>query len=111
MDTGEHAEVVAAMLAELEEAERLLTALHGKAMELGDDEIIEFAAPFEFVQRQVSGPCCDVALEQFVADLAAAVSLPAVQSLRLGERQVAGARVGLTSNMGMWSSCIHVLSV
>ncbi len=28
-----------------------------------------------------------------------------------GKRQVEGARVGLASNMGMWSSCIHVLSV
>ena len=28
-----------------------------------------------------------------------------------GKRQVEGARVGLTSNMGMWSSCIHVLGV
>lgn len=27
-----------------------------------------------------------------------------------GARQVEGARVGLTSNMGMWSSCIHVLT-
>ena len=27
-----------------------------------------------------------------------------------GNRQVEGARIGLTSNMGMWSSCIHVLS-
>jgi len=27
-----------------------------------------------------------------------------------GARQVEGARVGLTSNMGMWSSCIHILS-
>jgi acetyl-CoA acetyltransferase len=27
-----------------------------------------------------------------------------------GARQVQGARVGLTSNMGMWSSCIHVLA-
>ena len=39
MDTGQHAEAVAAMLAELEEAERLLMALHAKAIELGDDEI------------------------------------------------------------------------
>ncbi len=28
-----------------------------------------------------------------------------------GARQVEGARLGLTSNMGMWSSCIHVLAV
>ncbi|SLN71073.1 thiolase C-terminal domain-containing protein [Oceanibacterium hippocampi] len=28
-----------------------------------------------------------------------------------GARQVEGARIGLTSNMGMWSSCIHILSV
>lgn len=28
-----------------------------------------------------------------------------------GPRQIEGARVGLTSNMGMWSSCIHLLSV
>ena len=28
-----------------------------------------------------------------------------------GARQVERARIGLTSNMGMWSSCIHVLSV
>jgi acetyl-CoA acetyltransferase len=28
-----------------------------------------------------------------------------------GARQVDGARVGLTSNMGMWSSCIHVLAI
>jgi acetyl-CoA acetyltransferase len=28
-----------------------------------------------------------------------------------GARQVEGAKVGLTSNMGMWSSCIHVLTV
>src|SRR5690606_14375750 len=27
-----------------------------------------------------------------------------------GQRQVEGARLGLTSNMGMWSSCIHILS-
>ncbi|MFK7967539.1 MAG: thiolase family protein [Burkholderiaceae bacterium] len=27
-----------------------------------------------------------------------------------GSRQVERARIGLTSNMGMWSSCIHVLS-
>lgn len=27
-----------------------------------------------------------------------------------GQRQVEGARLGLTSNMGMWSSCIHLLS-
>lgn len=26
-----------------------------------------------------------------------------------GPRQVEGARIGLTSNMGMWSSCIHIL--
>jgi acetyl-CoA acetyltransferase len=28
-----------------------------------------------------------------------------------GARQVEGARLGLTSNMGMWSSCIHLLGV
>lgn len=28
-----------------------------------------------------------------------------------GARQVEGARVGLTSNMGMWSSCVHILTV
>lgn len=28
-----------------------------------------------------------------------------------GARQVEGARIGLTSNMGMWSSCIHVLGI
>lgn len=27
-----------------------------------------------------------------------------------GKRQVENARIGLTSNMGMWSSCIHLLS-
>lgn len=27
-----------------------------------------------------------------------------------GQRQVEGARLGLTSNMGMWSSCIHILA-
>ncbi|WP_332813841.1 thiolase C-terminal domain-containing protein [Ramlibacter sp.] len=28
-----------------------------------------------------------------------------------GARQVEGAKVGLTSNMGMWSSCIHMLAI
>jgi acetyl-CoA acetyltransferase len=28
-----------------------------------------------------------------------------------GSRQVAGAKLALASNMGMWSSCIHILSV
>ena len=55
MDTGQHAEAVAAMLADLEEAERLLTALHGKAMELGDDEIIEFLDSELFWKLQAAG--------------------------------------------------------
>lgn len=55
MKTSDHVQTMAAMLAELEEAERLLISMHTKAVELGDDEIIEYLDSELFWKLQAAG--------------------------------------------------------